>query len=574
MTTRIKYTALVALFVGTQLVSAQKKDENIGTEVVNVVKPYTPTISDAFKVKETPVLDDEETLKKENITYNIFSFPVASTFTPAKGKAASVDAEAKERLFQNYLTLGIGNYANANAELFVTQNLSDNSYVGGMLRHFSSQGGIKDALTDDEFSNTSLDLAYGYRTDALSWTADLGFKHQVYNWYGLNEDVLGSSSTVPYGDLDVKHTYYDFYAGTKVTMRNSFFKEAEVRFDHFWDSFDSAENRFYIKPSFEFDVTDTKVKVDFIVDYLDTQYKNDFGTTKFGYTNFGAHPSFVINRADWTINLGAAAFYSADMENSDNKFFIYPEVNASLKVVGDLMIFYTGAEGGLDQNSYRDFTTANPFVAPGLAIAPTDRQYDLYAGLRGKLASSVSYNVKAAYTSEKNKALFVHNDYPDIANLPITSYEPYDLGNSFGVVYDKVKTLSLHGELKADFSKNVSFGIDGTYNTYTTNGPEAWNLPTFTAGTTLDVDITPKWYTGFKLFFVGERKDFENISGGQVTTLDSYFDANAHLGYRHNERLTAFLKLNNIANQAYEKWLNYPVQQFQVMVGANYKFDF
>ena len=32
-----------------QIVSAQKKDENIGTEVVNVVKPYTPTISDAFK---------------------------------------------------------------------------------------------------------------------------------------------------------------------------------------------------------------------------------------------------------------------------------------------------------------------------------------------------------------------------------------------------------------------------------------------------------------------------------------------------------------------------------------------
>src|SRR4051812_42592489 len=107
MTTKIKYTALIALFVGTQFVSAQKKDENIGTEVVNVVKPYTPTISDAFKVKETPVLDDDETLKKEAITYNIFSFPVASTFTPAKGKAASVDAEEKERLFQNYLTLGI-----------------------------------------------------------------------------------------------------------------------------------------------------------------------------------------------------------------------------------------------------------------------------------------------------------------------------------------------------------------------------------------------------------------------------------------------------------------------------------
>ena len=48
---------------------AQKKEENIGTEVVNVVKPYTPTISDAFKIKETPVLDDEGNTKKETIKY-------------------------------------------------------------------------------------------------------------------------------------------------------------------------------------------------------------------------------------------------------------------------------------------------------------------------------------------------------------------------------------------------------------------------------------------------------------------------------------------------------------------------
>ena len=47
---------------------AQKK-EQIGTETVNVVKPYTPKISDAFKVKEIPELDDEGNAKKENIKY-------------------------------------------------------------------------------------------------------------------------------------------------------------------------------------------------------------------------------------------------------------------------------------------------------------------------------------------------------------------------------------------------------------------------------------------------------------------------------------------------------------------------
>ena len=57
-------------------------------------------------------------------------------------------------------------------------------------------------------------------------------------------------------------------------------------------------------------------------------------------------------------------------------------------------------------------------------------------------------------------------------------------------------------------------------------------------------------------------------------TLKSYFDLNAHVGFKYSDRLTVFLRGNNIANQAYEKWLNYPVQGLQVVVGANYKFDF
>ena len=80
------------------------------------------------------------------------------------------------------------------------------------------------------------------------------------------------------------------------------------------------------------------------------------------------------------------------------------------------------------------------------------------------------------------------------------------------------------------------------------------------------------------VFYVGERKDMQSnldlVTDPAVVTLKGYFDANAHLGYKFSERLTFFLKLNNIGNQAYEKWLNYPVQGFQVLGGANYKFDF
>ena len=569
--------AILSFLCLMQFSFAQKKDDNIGTEVVNVVKPYTPSISDAFKVKETPTLDDDDTSKKENIQYNIFSFPVASTFAPSKGKAANVDKSADEKIFSNYLTLAAGNYGTVNAELFVTENISNTDYFGGMLRHSSSQGGIKDVVLDDKFFNTALDLTYGSRTNALSWNADLGYKNQIYNWYGIYPGILTDATIAT---IEEQQTYHTLYLGGRLSVGDSFLKESSIKFSRFWDAFGSAENRFVAKPSLEFDIVEQKIKADFVVDYISGSFDKNFDQTasiKYGFTNVGFQPSIKIHKDDLSINVGAGFFYSAAQESGQSKFLIYPQVTGSYKVVGDLMIFYAGLEGTLHQNSYHDFVQENFFVSPTLTVAPTDQKYDIYAGLKGKLASSISYNLRGSYKNEEAKALFKNNGYEEGV-----AFKGYNYGNSFNVVYDKVKTVSFFAELKADFSKNVSFGINGTFSSYSTDEQkEAWNLPAIKLATTLDVNITPKWYAGTSLFFVGERKDFTHlasISGpvppDQVVTLNSYFDLNAHLGFKYSQRLTFFLKGNNLANQQYQRWLNYPVQGLQILGGASYKFDF
>jgi hypothetical protein len=60
-------------------------------------------------------------VQKKTIKYSIFSFPVASTFTPSKEKLKG--RQRQEHIFtNNYATLGFGNYRTLNAELFVNQN--------------------------------------------------------------------------------------------------------------------------------------------------------------------------------------------------------------------------------------------------------------------------------------------------------------------------------------------------------------------------------------------------------------------------------------------------------------------
>ena len=575
------------LFLLLSQVSFAQKKEQIGTETVNVVKPYTPKISDAFKVKEIPELDEEGNTKKEIIKYSIFSFPVASTFTPSKGKAEGVDKEKQAHLFKNYATFGAGNYGTFIGELFVNHDLNNTDYVGGIFRHHSSEGGIKNIALEDRFYDTSLDLMYGSNQKDVSWNLDLGYQNQIYNWYGLpakfGSTLSPQDQAILINGIDPQQTYRTMSLGGNIAFSESILNKISLKYNYFSDASGSSENRFYAKPTIEFDVMDSAVQTDLIVDYVAGSFKKNYLNTnteamKYGFTNFGISPSFVMQEDDWTLNIGAAIFYSVDNENNNNSFYVYPKFTASYKVVGDLMIFYSGVEGNLKQNSYHDFADENIFLSPTLSITPTDQQYDIFAGLKGKLTNNVSYNVKASYVNERNKALFKSNDYNENAGN-----EDYAYGNSFQVVYDDMKTLRFYGELKADFSEDVSFGINGTFSSFANVfQQEAWNLPAIKINSKLDFKITEKWFAGANVFYVGERKDYKTNTGvvyivapsQNPIILKSYFDLNANVGFKYSDRLTAFVSANNITNRAYQKWLNYPVQGFQVIAGVNYKFDF
>jgi hypothetical protein len=427
-----------------------------------------------------------------------------------------------------------------------------------------------------------VDLTFGTNRKNLSLNLDLGYQNQIYNWYGLPASYDSLTSEERVALLRVANegqSYNNLYFGGKITFNESVFKVASLKFNHFSDAFGSSENRFYVKPSFELNINEKLIKTIAIVDYLGGSFKGNYWNAnklQYGYTNFGIVPSFELYEQGWTVNIGAALFYSLDTKNNNNQLLIYPKINASFNVVDDLMLFYVGAEGNLEQNTYSDFANENPFVSPRLTIATTDKQYDLFAGLKGKLTNNISYNIRGSYVNERNKALFKSNEY---ANS--TMKEGYTLGNSFEVVYDDMKTLSFFGELKADLSEKVSLGINGTFNSYTNKiQKEAWNLPAIKLDSKIDFIISEKWYAGANVFFVGERKEEQSymtslvIDPRVVKNLAGYFDVNAHVGFKYSEKLTAFLRANNITNQNYQKWLNYPVQGLQVVLGANYKFDF
>lgn len=575
-------TAFILGFVG--LSQAQEREgDTIKTDVINVVKPYSPSVNDAFKVKETPSIQDDQTATKKDVQYNIFSFPVASTFTPAKGKAATLDRQKQEKLHDNYATFGIGNYTNILGELYLNHTLSRSASIGGHLTHHSSFGGINDLLVDDSFSNTNLNVNYSEKQRDMSWMVQGGGLYQFYNWYGIPQPEFTGSDVV---GIDVGHNYYGVHLGGELQFYDTYIKSLDVLYRHFGDNFSSGENRFTLNSTVDVPIGDQEISTDVVLDYLGGSFERNYMTIDgISYGNFqiGLASSYQLRQDDLTVDIGAAFYYMNDTEASDSKFYIYPKIAASYRLVDEVLIAYGSILGGLNQNSYYDFVQENPFVSPTLYITPTDTKYDVSVGLKGKLSNAMSYDVSGHFKNENNKALFRSNLIPYGYDID----EDYQYGNSFGVVYDDVKTFSMGGALSADVNRNFTLGLKGEFFAYNTdNQDEAWNLPSFTASLFSDYQINKKWFAGAELYYVGQRKALLGYddngnpslpildSPTQTVDLDSYFDANIHAGYHINDKFSAYLKGSNLFNNSYDRWVNYPVQGLQILAGATYKFDF
>lgn len=575
----------VTLVCGAGFAQDKNTDPNkLGTEVVNVVRAYDATISDAFKVRATANNDDESVGNKKPVIYTISSFPVASTFVPEKGKAAEVEKGSKLKSFNNYALFSAGNYTNINGELFLSHKLNQKSFLAGYASHFSSQGGIKDLILDDSFSNTKGGLVYGGQLDNFGWTVEAGGRYQLSNYYGLPTKHIDFDKSDVNGVSESQH-YKNVFLNGGVEFRNSPFTGLDFRYDYFWDDFGTVENRFKIRPNVKTALEFGELNVGLIVDYVGTSYKNAFTglKDKYNHLNIGAKPTLTFRDDNYSIEVGVSTFYNNGevAGKTQNRFYVYPNVKASYDLVPGLLITYAGIEGGLEQNSFQQFSEENPFISPNVLITPTDKKYDLFVGLKGKLDNNISYNVKGSYKREKDKAMFLHNEYTVNPNRI-----PYMFGNSFGVVYGDVKTFNLFGELRFDFEENVSIGLHGEYNSYNTNTQEAWNLPSVKAGADFRFDFTEQWFAGMDIFYVGKRKDvfvidskgligdYNTWEDPTVVDVKDYVDLNMKVGYRPTKNWTVFVKANNMFNQKYNQWDNFRTQGIQVMGGAMYKFDF
>lgn len=572
------YILVAIAIVAFNNASAQGGEEgelNGGT--ITVVKPYDPTISDAFKVKSTPSINDTTTVKKKPVTYSIFSVPVASTFTPDKGKLSRLKTPKRQKFFDNYARLALGNYVNVLGEFAGNFEIDKDSDVGVFFNHNSSQGGIDEATFDDDFSDTSLDVSYGKRNRDFNWGITAGGRYQAANWYGVAPIGLAS---VPVGaEIDAGTSYLTLGLSGKAQFFDSVVENVDVAVTNISSGNDASETRVRLRPQFAFEVMEEEIGLGVEVDYLTGAFDTQ-GTIPvadaYSYLNLGINPSINLYGDKYKVELGARLNYLTDNENSESDFKVYPDINASYILMDEQVIAYTVIGGGLDMNTLQNFADENVFIAPAVSVAPTSRQIDAQLGIKGKLSEKFGYKLYGGYRLEENRYFYTKDNSVLLTTVPRL---PYEFANTFYTQYGDLNTLTFGGSASVDLNTQFNLTLNAQYMSYDVSNGDSFNnvasqLPSFTADVVGNYDITDKWNVGTTLYFIGEREVFRTGGIPETQTLDSFVDLNIDVNYKINPKLTAFLRGHNLTGGNYQYYLDYPVQNLQILGGAVYKFDF
>jgi outer membrane receptor protein involved in Fe transport len=253
-------------------------------------------------------------------------------------------------------------------------------------------------------------------------------------------------------------------------------------------------------------------------------------------------------------------------------FFLYPDLYLKYDLVEKIIIPYAGINGGVKRNNYRNLTRVNPFIETDPITSLENTKYNVFAGVRGELASYLSFNAGFSYKQVDNLALFVNE---------IDSLGGVALYNRFNVRYDDVQIGTLSAELGYQKMKRFSFLLKGEYFFYNLkNEQEAWQMPNLKISFNGTYNISDKIRLTADVFYIGERYARSLVAAGNKNygngeygiKLDPLFDLNLGAEYFINPRWTAFARFYNLTNSRYAIYNEYYQQGITFMVGTTYKF--
>lgn len=577
-----KYFIISGLIAMGAFANAQTQEDRKLDQSVQVVRDYAPTVADAVKMNQMPVMDDTATYRP-SFRYSILDRVSSVTTKPELLGAARMNYRSSDILYRSFLRGGVGNYSTIGGDY--TYNIAENNdyHFSFNIGHKSSVGRLKledGRKHDAPFHDTEGGLSFKYFFDDYTLSSNIEFDNHQYRFYGLqyliaDDDFIISDPLNPVKGSDLYTNKNERWTGVKaaVGFANNLAEDAGVDFNtnvglsFFNTKTGVKQNGFDIAGGANFGVDQYRGGIDASVQHFKVSMPDSIGPM---YTfnersstllTIKPHVDFDFDR----LKLRAGIAIVAQIEKESDEFYLMPDVTATWNVADEYATFYATLKGDFRPNSYRSIIEENPFVSADVNMKASATPIDITGGVRARFSPVVNFNASVGYSVFTDEHFFVNKIY--INSLGETQYS-----NKFVPIYDDGSLVTAKAELTVTPGKKTLISAFARYYGWSTdNLDKAWHKNDSEFGIAWRFYPVEKLLIDGSFTLLGKRYALDPLTSS-VKTLKMVSDFSVGGEYLLSQQFSIFMRLNNIIASDYYRWNGYPSHGINVFAGLTFSF--
>lgn len=530
--------------------SANSKNEVIldttAKKTVVITSAFKPSLQYAAKINFTAATELIDS-SKVPISYKVPSYNLFFSYQPIAIQPLALPADSLSGWVNHQrIKIGAGNFNSIYGEGKFSFGDGKKSITSIQADYLSS----KSTLFAQQYSKLSFDfLTILNSSSDLEWTAHAFFNSISQYKYGFKP------STLNYSKDQLKQTYNT--VALEVGLKNKRINDAGISFHpqlsyyRFTDNNNSSENNLILQAPIEKELTRLlSFKLVFNADLANI---NLLTTQSINISNnlYSINPVLVFTTPDLKLNIGLRPSWD------NSAYTMLPDITAESKLKNTNISLEAGWVGYFNKNSWRSLVGYNPWLGSFSSILNT-RIREQFFGVKGVIGNHISYNSRLSFLKLDNQPLFL-NDAVDGKSF-VTLYEP------------TMNAVKIHGEFGYTLQENLSFLASANFIQYNTSpiNSEAWGLvPVEITASTLWKPIKDLQIKA-DLFYLGGST--YKTAAAPIGRLSPGFDLNIGSEFSVKKNLNIWLQMNNLFNNTYQRWNQYPVFGFNVMAGVVYSF--
>ncbi|GAA4331761.1 hypothetical protein [Flaviaesturariibacter amylovorans] len=510
---------------------------------VNVTASFRPTLKESTKLTfgATPPVADTS---RPVLQYRIPNQNLVFAYQPGTLKPLALQVDSAVQWDNwNYVKAGYGTQRTPYFETGLSIGDPNKAALNIYGRYTSSKGKIK----YQEYSQGGVDVHGVARAGSNhEVTGRLGYTDEQYNRYGYVPATL----ELPKDSVGIHYQGFRGRVGVRNISRTAYgiSYAPELRVETFGNKQGSSETNSYIRLPLR-KALENRFEVELTAD---GQFNSYTSADKVRSSNnwLQVSPSVFVKTA--AIYLQAGIRPSWD----NGAFKLMPNVVAEVSSPNKEVTLMAGWTGHLRANSFRSLAGYNPWIeAPD--FVNNSRVQEIFGGLRGALTDHFSYLARVGFNTYTNQPLFI-NDGPT--------------GRAFAVRYEpSMNALNIHGEIGYAVGERFSLRtvLDVQRYTGVDVNEKAWGLPTLEFNMALRLQVLRD------LYVTGDLYAFDGVPYRTVDgegKLKGAFDGSAGLEFKIVQNVKLWAQFNNVFNQSYERWKQYPVYGFNFLGGVVFSF--